>query len=490
MTFRNKIGGASLFCLAASLGCLSCNSDVETYDSADDRDAVLTAFSLSDNDSVCYSLSSYLFTIDQWGSSDPDLSEAWQGAGIIFNADSLPLGSVADSVVVSLSYSSPTSVYFYQYDAAGQPLDTVNFANQTWLDLSECAYTRLVITAEDGETQRSYMLKVNVHTVEGDTIRWRQAARELWDASAWSEQRAVMSRGTLCWFSTEGDGVQRVRRNNTATPLSDLTLWSEATPLNSPAAVALHTIYEWNGVLYAVSADGSLLQSADEVQWSEVPTGLQFVNLLGVTYAGRTTAEKLHALVRDVNGTLRFASRPVGGGWTVGEEVPAGFPVQGYSRPETMAARVNLGSTMSRLYIVGGKTSEGELIASTWTCDGTQWAEFKQPYLPAMSGAAIVRYTLDTDYPDTFWLLAAGETADGVNNTLYYSENYGVTWRKLASDYEAYTDNSMLTPRAYTTGFCGEDYQFYFVGGTWADGSCAPEVVGGQLTKLTFLKNR
>jgi hypothetical protein len=145
---------------------------------------------------------------------------------------------------------------------------------------------------------------------------------------------------------------------------------------------------------------------------------------------------------------------------------------------------------MSRLYIVGGKTSEGELIASTWTCDGTQWAEFKQPYLPAMSGAAIVRYTLDTDYPDTFWLLAAGETADGVNNTLYYSENYGVTWRKLASDYEAYTDNSMLTPRAYTTGFCGEDYQFYFVGGTWADGSCAPEVVGGQLTKLTFLKNR
>jgi hypothetical protein len=478
---------SELLGVVAVLGLVACNEASETYDSAGENDAVLTAFSLSDNDSVCSSLSSYAFTIDQYGTSDVALSERFGGAGIIFNADSLPLGSVADSVVVSLSYSSPSKVLFYQYDAAGEPLDTINFASQTYLDMSQCAYTRLEITAEDLVTKRSYMFKLNVHTVEGDTIHWGYAAQSVWDAAACTDQRVEQLGQALLWYR-ESDSEQQVAQGALN---GSLTQWSEPTALSTPARLNLQTLYIWNSTMYAVSqTGGALLTSTDGIAWTRVAAAPEFVNLLGVSLKAQQRADSLLAIVRQGD-SYSFASSADGASWTVGATLPADFPIAGYTRPISIAARPSLGTVTSRLYIVGGQTADGRLVSSTWTCDGRQWAEFAQPYLPAMSGASIARYTLDTDSPDTFWILFAGQTADGCSNTLYFSENYGVTWRKLYMEYStAYTTNSMLTPVAYTSVFCTSDYRICLFGGREADGTQHADIATGQLIKLTFQKRR
>ena len=76
---------------------------------------IVTSFSLEDNTNVCSGLSKYSFTIDNYGLSDDSIHALYPNDGIIFNPDSLPAGSVADSIKLTLSYTSPYSVYFYQY---------------------------------------------------------------------------------------------------------------------------------------------------------------------------------------------------------------------------------------------------------------------------------------------------------------------------------------------------------------------------------------
>jgi hypothetical protein len=490
MTFRNKIG-CGLLGFAAGLGLFSCNSESETYETSGSNDAVLTAFSLSDNDSVCSSLSSYAFTIDQYGISDVALSEQWGGAGIIFNSDSLPVGSVPDSVVVSLSYSSPSSVLFYQFDAGGQALDTVNFATQTYLDLSRCAYTKLVITAEDLITTRSYMLKINVHTVEGDTVHWKYATQSVWSEENLTDQRVEQLGDHLYWYLQSGDDASGVSQTVSVGNLEgSLAQWSSPENLNIVSSLNLQTIYSWNDCLYGVSrSGGKLLVSTDGANWKEVASSLDFVNILGVSLKTRLHADVLIAIVRQSE-EYYFASSTDGTTWSVGEAIPENFPIEGYTRPISIAARPSLGTVTSRLYIVGGKTADGTLVSSTWTCDGSQWAEFKQPYLPAMSGAAIARYTLDTDTPDTFWVLLAGETETGCSNTLYFSENYGVTWRQLSLEHTAYADNSALSAAAYASVFCTSDYRICRFGGRDSEGKQVTDIATGQLIKLTFQKRR
>lgn len=73
--------------------------------------AIVTKFSLTDNADVADKLSSYSFTIDNYGTSDASIHSRFPNDGIIFNADSLPYGTIADSIKVSVSYSSPDSAF-------------------------------------------------------------------------------------------------------------------------------------------------------------------------------------------------------------------------------------------------------------------------------------------------------------------------------------------------------------------------------------------
>lgn len=489
---NKKILGMWAAMLLLCLGMAACNSDDDTsyeYEYFDYSDATVTSFSLDDNSHVCDALSSYSFTIDQYGTSDPEYLSGWEGAGLIFNADSLPMGSKADSIMVNLSYTSPSSVLFIHYDSLGTAVDTIDFSSDSTIHFCNYARTRLEVTAFNGTTIKNYFVKVNVHQVIGDTIRWEYAAQNLWDTERVTAQKTVSVARNLYWFTEEDSTTQYLQTSTFESNLKED--WTTATPITTPKRLDLSSIIVWGETLYAVTEGGSLCHSSDGgLTWSELSSTYVFTNLIGHTPASKGRVNTLHAIVQD-NGIYHFATTTDGATWQLGATLPDSFPIKGYSSPLCTQAQPNLGVSQSRLYIVGGETVSGEMTASTWCCDGAQWAEFPQKYLPAMQGAQIIPYTLDTDTPETFWVLYPGETADGAISSLYFSENRGVTWKAMISEYDSYADNSHIAPvSGHSAVHDKQKHRMYFFGGNRADGTTCSDIITGQLTKLTFKKRR
>ena len=504
--FKKQISAAAASALAlASLfsGCFNDN-DSETI-VTDYSNALITAVTLGANTNVCASLSSYSFTIDHLGNSDPELIEAcrslWQiddyslQPGIIFNCDSLPIGSVADSIKVTLTYSSPYKVKFYQYDADMNLLNITNYSDTQTIWFDDYAITRIQVTARDRLTNKSYFLKMNVRQSVTDTIMWKYLAKEMFDMSEVTDQRIDTIGTTLCWYTDMSDGTQQVRTTDLG---GDVTQWSDAQTVSAPAAIDLGTLLNWKNTLYAVGGNGNLLSTTDGLTWSVASTDFTFVNLLGVQLAARKNGEYFCAIA-SVDDSCHFVRSDDGASWTldtliVNDDttsfVPAGFPIHDYTRPISVGADLKSGSTTSRIYITGGLKADSTLTASTWSTDGTQWVEFEQRILRPMRRASIVRYTLDTDEPDSFWIMQTGEMAGGyVSDTLYFSQNSGVTWKKLMREFYRYGDTYHIAPFGCSSGFVDpKTYRIYFIGGKTSDGEQQSNIVTGQLVNLVMRK--
>lgn len=510
MTIRNLSTTISL-CLLLMGTLTSCFDNKESeYIVTNQDNAIVTAFSFDNNTHVCPNLAGYGFTIDNLGQHDPELlselKDLWDKneyslePGFIFNPDSLPSGTIPDSIKVNISYSSPFSVKFYQYDENLELKNCTNFADTQTVSFDDYAITRLEITARDQLTNKSYFVKVNVHQIFGDTLLWHYFANDLFDASALTAQHADTLGSDLLWYTqTASDTEVRSAKLD-----GDIRDWTPAVSISAPSSLDLSTIYNWGGQLYGVASDGSLLSSADGLTWTTASTGFQFVNLLGHHtpggYSSNRYDEHLCAIVLH-DGQYHFAQSLDGTLWTLDQLlfddtltslVPAGFPIKGYSHPLPVAAQPNKGNVTSRIYIVGGITADGTLTSSTWASDGTTWAEFPQNLLPAMQGASIVRYTTDKDHPETLWILQPGIMADGtVSRKLWFSENSGITWKSLAREYSYLADTTPIEAIGGATAFHSrKNWNIYLIGGIGANGKQQSSICGGCYRKLTFDKKR
>lgn len=486
MTSYTKISTLIICAFALCLSLSSClgGDDSETI-VTNMQNATITAFSVSNNDNVCPNLSSYAFTIDNFGTSDPQLSARVPNSGIIFNADSLPVGSVPDSLTIDLEYKALSSIVFTQYNEAGNIRNTVNYADTQYVSFDDYATTRLDLVSSDGKYKKSYFVKINVHQVTGDTVRWQYLANDVCDATAITDQAVEAVGNTLYWFKEYDKAYVTVATADISTPKT----WSDDKDVVADDMPVLSTIYSWNGTLYAAGKDGSMMTSADGQNWTTTAIDAKFVGILGLQYATKYYNEHLHAIV-EKDGAYRFAKTYDGINWETGDLCPEGFPVRNFSHPVSDAAKPQSGNVTSRLYVVGGETADGTVISSTWSCDGNSWAEFQQGFMPAMTRPAIIQYTLDTDAPKSFWIMWPGVAADGsVSNKLYFSENKGVTWKVLKTEFSKYADTDKIAPVGGVSGVMNPaNYWLYFFGGVDAEGKQQTDIFGGQLMQLIFDK--
>lgn len=494
-----------LFAWAGLLLVTACfdNNESETI-VTDYNNALITKASFNSNSNVCYGLNGYAFTIDNFGNSDQALIDStrslWEvdqyslAPGIIFNVDSLPAGTIADSIKVSLSYASPRKVEFYQYDEELNLQKKTNFADTQIIWFDDYAITRIQVTAQDGLTNKSYFLKVNIHKCTTDTIAWSYLCKDLFDMSDVTDQRVDTIGTTLCWYTTHADNSQLVR---TADLTGDLTNWSSPVGITSPASIELGSLFNWNEKLYAVGSDLSLLATTDGVSWSVASSDFAFVNLLGVQLSNQSGKDKFCGIAKQGD-EYHFVCSYDGSSWSldttlvIDEDttslVPADFPLTDYTRPISVAAKPYLGSTKSRIYISGGVKADGTLTSSTWSTDGQQWVEFKQRFLPPTKRSTIIQYTLDVNHPNTFWIMQTGEMADGsVSDALYFSEDSGVSWKKLSREYYHLGDTYWIDPFGCSSGFYNpRNYRMYFIGGKNSQGQHESNIVTGLLYNLAI----
>ncbi len=387
----------------------ACNDKSEDKDSYSPSSSVaVTSFRLRPDTKVMSNLDSVFFSID--------LTH-----GVIFNADSLPVGTdvtrlvpviVYPNGITSASIQTIGGKYEGTTDYKNHPTDSIDFSGDVLLTL----------VAENSTTSATYRLKVNVHKTKPDSIVWdRLAVCDLPSRLPSPVDQKTVSRENKSYsVIRESDGTMTLA-------VSDDLFGREWTKsvLTPGFDIDLRTFTASDKEFYALSTTGELYSSADATNWQN--TGASWTSIIG------GYGDSVLGLRADTDGTILHTSWPAGS--FAETEIEEGFPVDGFSNFTLFINRWAL-HPIGTLF--GGRKAGGEMSAATWAFDGRTWACLSETGVPALTGATIVPYfgflqtsTLWQQTEYSAWLLMGGRDDSGkVNPYTYISYDYGVNWHR------------------------------------------------------------
>ena len=387
----------------------SCNSDdkIESVEYVPSSDVAITSFSLGANTKILSNLDSVFFTID--------LKQ-----GLIYNADSLPLGTDVTRMLVNLSSTSASNIEFNIKNGTRLNSDTTFTYNSTdSIDFS--GDVRLTVTAEDLVTKMTYKVKLNIHKMKPDSLYWNKLARR--DLPSLSgevtEQRTVKYAGkAYCLMVDKGRYVLASIDN-----LMD-NVWTK-TELTMPFNPDVRSLTATDDAVYVLDADNGALYSTTDftswqscgVMWKTISGGYQG-NVLGVAEEG---------------GILKYAAYPAIAGFEA-DAIAEDFPVKNSSDIQVSSSIWHLSPIG---IMIGGEDASGRTTGHAWGFDGKRWGRLSTRGIIPHSGMALVPYkTFDvssgwrvSEFPTL--LAFGGRLADGtLDNTVYISRDNGVSWNR------------------------------------------------------------
>lgn len=472
----------------------SCNAKKEDDpDYSPESMVAVTSFTLQSNTSVMPHLDSVFFSIDL-------------DNGVIFNADSLPVGTKTGALVPVISF--PSSVSKAQIEMTGgshrtgvtdykkNPSDTIDFTGRVVLTL----------TAEDGTTARSYQIKVNVHKTDPDSLTWDKLAVSSLPSrlSAPRAQKSVTTDDGVATIIEESDG--------TFTFATSADLFSarwEKRQVTLPGGTLLKTLVCDGDLFYMLDNTGRLLRTSDFDTWTEAANG--WTSLIGA-YGKNILG------TRNTSDGRRFCSFNDSDGEQTGERADR-FPSEGMTN---LTLSTGKWSPHPTAFICGGRMADGSLSKGTWGYDGKTWALLANDGIPATEGSSLVAYRyfkqtttmwVQTEFP--VWMLIGGKKSDGsYNRDIYISYDNCVTWQKgstmvqfpdfipetawadcivmdtplSASLSDAWTRKAIRRIKYNTDGYeiSWQCPYIYMIGGTGADGTLHNTIWRGVLARLTF----
>lgn len=393
-----------LLCITATVvaGCNEKKEDEPGYTPS--SSVAVMSFKLKANRDVMMNLDSVFFSIDL-------------NHGVIFNADSLPMGTNITKLTPVISYASGCSAATIRMTGGAVRQGEVDYLNNPNDSIDFTGNVTLTLTAQDGVSQATYRLKVNVHKIKPDSLSFdKEAASELP-----SRLEAPKSQKSVA----HGDGVLSMIEENNGT-------WTVATVYNGgvwrkreqtmPFTPDVRSLVSDGAKLYILDADGDLYSSADNAAtW--MSTGKRWTRILG-TYGTDVLG------LRDNGGRICHTS--LSGNYPE-EAVAEDFPVSGMSNMLTTANNWAIDPVG---YISGGVTQKGKLVSTTWGFDGHTWAPLTETGLPEIQGAAVAPYFvykqtsamwLQTEFKVMF--MFGGRLNDGsLNRKTYVTIDNGVHW--------------------------------------------------------------
>ena len=479
----------------------SCNKKTETEEDIymPASSVAVTNFSLKSKSGSKLKLDSVFFSIDL-------------NRGVIFNADSLPVGTDVTKLVPVISYVSSASAvtltqsggkYTGEIDYKKNPSDSVDFSGKVVLK----------ITAEDNTTTRTYNIKVNVHKMAPDSLMWDRLAITPMP----SRMGAPKQQKTVGYKDTSYSLIQEADDSYTLAVATDLLAgeWSKHTP-SFDFQPDIRTLNATEDRLYLLDLTGVLHTSADGMTWDN--TGATWTNIIGA-YDDAILG------IRSEGGTLMHTCWPVDAGYAE-TPVSGDFPVSEYS---DFVQFSNRWTTLPIGFMAGGRLADGSFSSKAWGFDGDHWAVLSEDMLPPVAGATIVPYyvyrktsssLVQTEF--SVWLLIGGERSDGsFNHIVYASYDNGVNWyavdqsmqlpdyfpglRNLDGITAEWPKHASLTsnwsdvpsrglPGMARVKYEVEDYEVYWdcpyiyiFGGLTKEGSLNDEIWRGVLNRLTFM---
>lgn len=476
--------------IASTFACNEDNSGV-TAEYITPSNVAVKSFKLNSDSKVAENLDSVFFSIDLKN-------------GVIFNADSLPVGTKINKLVATIECDNTVTGAIIKMDNGTATPDSIDYKKTQTDSIDFTKKVTLTLTTSDPDIKRTYLIKVNVHKEKSDSIVWgdRAAAQLPSRFGNPVRQKSVNFNGKAVTLIEENNGEYTLATS------SDLyhNTWSrtKATFSFTPDVRSLSASTE---ALYILDKDGNLYTSAAGDSWTA--TGEKWATILG-GYTETVIG------VKSVAGTLQYAQHPLKKLNQI--DIDSEFPVSGSSNFVTMS---NKWTNSPVGFFVGGVKRDGTLSRSTWAFDGTNWVKLSESGMPALKGASIIPYYgyrftqsdwKQTEYP--VWMLVGGVTADNtLNRTVFISYDNAVNWSRgntllqLPKDMPDMTacDNVVMTTSrsafisdywkkaSRTRGFIVDGDKItwdcpyiYIIGGESADGKLYDTVWRGVLARLTF----
>ncbi len=355
--------------------------------------ANLKSFSFEEQD-TCDGIEDVLFYIDQIN-------------GLVYNLDSLPYGSKVDYLVPTLDFFSTNGLIRVNDTVLGENQDTLDFSSPL----------KLTNTSEDGQYTRSYMIHVNVHQVDPDSMVTTRYPETYPTLSAQSKV-VPLENGVYRAFFATASGLAVYESTSDFAGWSPLPVSGLNTPVNLSSLTNMGT--NW----FVVGTDGSLHTSGDGLVWTTQSSALSFVTLYGTLnrkYVTDPNPQYLIGLVKDDTGAYFGVRSPDGLVWEKGKALDADFPVR-------EAAHIR-GATVTKVQfmtVMSGFRADGNASTSVWSSEnGLQWFLVRQQAsLPVvgLKGNNLVYYGGN--------LISLGGIASTGSyvTTAYLSKDHGKQW--------------------------------------------------------------
>ena len=459
----------------------------------------VTNFNLKADANVLTNLDSVFFSIDL-------------NKGVIFNADSLPVGTRVRRLIPVISFANSMSAAEIVYTDSTGTQKTVNYLETQTDSIDFTNDVLLNVTALDGENKYTYRIKVNVHKQKPDSLMWTDMA----SAKIPSRKPAPKAQKTVMRNDIAYTIIEESDNSFTLAQASDLAAgYSSVNELSLPFAPQTETLTATPDAFYVLDTAGILYTSSDMSSWTS--TGQEWLSIIG-PYLDSVLG------IRNTDKGMMHCHYPASD-LIADTPVADGFPMTGRSALATVA---NKWSPQPTVFFIGGKTSSGVTSNHTWGFDGSTWTTIDNKPLPALDGAILIRYTAfrATGLPFNevaydAWFAFGGNLSDGSSNrTLYYSYDNGVSWKAASElmqlpDYfpqlisaDALVINSTLnadladiwtaSPASAPKRWLKPAYEvdgdniswecpyIYVIGGYLPDGSLSANIWRGVLSRLAF----
>lgn len=389
----------------------SCNDDSkgnnETYVMSS---VAVRSFSLSADEDVLNNLDSVYFSVDLQNAK-------------IYNADSLPMGTKINRLVVNIT-TVGASIAELTYRKSNDRDTTVNYLENSTdsIDFSR-GPVKFHIVSLDGSASRDYEIKVNVHKQKADSLYWSRSSRRNLPSKFGipALQKTQKLGDELLTLTSDGAGKYCLAFQSK--PWLGADRMAEISFGFTPD---VDSFTSTDDALYILDNAGNLYKSLNEgAAWTKIEGG--WFSLLGAQ------DNELLGVKRDGNNYLT-CSYPSG----KTAAAPEYFPVKGASQ---LVKYVTEWSKNPVSVMVGGADNNGKLNGYAWSYDGGQWAIVsKKPIAPA-EGYSLFAYEYVRTDTVTWGVISkpvivavGGRKADGTfNRTTYMSYDLGFNWFKGSS---------------------------------------------------------
>jgi hypothetical protein len=460
---RNSLLVLSLLISVLFVSCWD-NFEERTYYSAN-----ITSFSFAAQD-TCPDIEDYTFNIDQYSGVVGDPTQ-----GKIYNLDSLPYGSVVNSLYPTITFQS-TNGNIYMNDSLWGSEDSIDFTSPVVLKN----------TSYDGTFTKRYTITVNVHQVDPDSMLLESISTVLPEAA--ESNKIIVTGDSILDFALVGGMLKVFITTDTC------KTWTSLLVTGLPPTIHLQSICRFKSAYYVSSSTNQSYYSADGLLWSAHsptlngnPVGIQALyGEIPRKYLNDTITSALIGKLVTSSGDTCFGRSNDGLIWTVGSKVPDDFPVTDYALIEGHTA------TNVHFYTIAcGLNKKGNFVKSVWsTEDGNNWVLIDNG--STYRTAAPLRKNPGLFFYDGYLVCFGGENQLGAYcKDLRISPDCGKTWKATPDYWEFFKmESGIAGAGAFVVRVPDTkndlDREFiWIVGGTRSDGA-SDTIWKAFLNKMVF----